>query len=89
MPYLENQRRIDLRELITKLEQAIAYFNFVPGDVNYIITKLCHAYIETKGECYQHYNDLIGALESAKLELYRKRVANYEEKKEEENGGLD
>ena len=41
---------------------------------------------ENWGERYAVYNELIGALECAKLELYRKRVAPYEEEKIAENG---
>jgi hypothetical protein len=58
------------------------------GDLNYAFTKICHAYIKNKGEKYQNYNDIIGALEGAKLELYRRRIASYEDVKIEENGDV-
>jgi hypothetical protein len=35
---------------------------------------------------YDDYNEQIGILECAKLELYRKRAAPYEDLKEQENG---
>lgn len=56
-----------------------------PGELNYALTKLCRQYITDYGESYQHYNDLIGALEGCKLELYRRRIATYEDKKILEN----
>ena len=59
------------------------------GDLNYTITRLCHLFLKKKGEKYSVYNTIIGALECAKLELYRRKIAKYEAKKIEENGDLD
>jgi hypothetical protein len=58
------------------------------GELNYVFTKIAHNYIKNKGEKYQHYNDLIGALEGAKLELYRRYITPYEDKKIGENGDV-
>ena len=58
------------------------------GDLNYMFTLLIQAYVRQKGECYQTYNDVIGALEGCKLELYRRKIADYETKKCEENGDV-
>lgn len=58
------------------------------GELNYAITQLCKEYLEDNGEKYQIYNDIIGALEGAKLELYRRKVSIYEDKKCEENGDI-
>ena len=58
------------------------------GELNYLITRICHAYIERHGEKYQHYNDIIGALECCKLELYRRKITPYEEIKKELNGDV-
>ena len=59
-----------------------------PGDLNFIISTLLFHYVEDKGESYQIYNDLIGALECAKLELYRRHVARLEDQKIETNGDI-
>ena len=59
-----------------------------PGALNYLFTRLASAYLGYNGESYQHYNDIIGALEGAKLELYRRKVAWYEDKKIAENGDV-
>jgi len=37
---------------------------------------------------YQNINDLLGALEGAKLELYRRVAAPYEDEKVESNGDV-
>lgn len=61
----------------------IEYFKLIEneGQLNYFITKLCKIYVELQGETYATYNALIGVLESAKLELYRRRISLYENEK--------
>ena len=59
-----------------------------PGTLNYQITSLCIDYVKDTGEQYQHYNDVIGALECCKLEMYRRAVAPYEDTKIKENGDV-
>lgn len=59
------------------------------GTLNYIITKLCLHYLNRQGECYQTYNDIIGVLECAKQEFYRKKISSYEDFKEKQNGKLE
>ena len=58
------------------------------GQLNYVITQLCLTYLKTKGERYQTYNDITGALENAKLEMYRRKVTPYEIQKCTENGDV-
>jgi hypothetical protein len=42
--------------------------------------------IAAKGESYSLYNTLLGATEAAKLEIYRRMVAPYEDEKCKQNG---
>ena len=58
------------------------------GELNYVITVICQNYLKRKGLRYQNCNDIIGALESAKIEFYRKIVADYENEKIQENGDV-
>lgn len=58
------------------------------GELNYELTKVIIDYITTKGESYQTYNDIIGALEGAKLELYRRKISPYEDLKIKDNGDV-
>ena len=59
------------------------------GDLNYLITKLCQAYIAKQIITnYITYNDVIGVLECCKLEMYRRSVAPYEDVKIAENGDV-
>lgn len=59
------------------------------GTLNYIITKLCLHFLNLHGECYDTYNMIIGVLECAKQEFYRKQISIYEEIKIKENGDLN
>lgn len=57
------------------------------GELNYCFTRLIVDYYFThKG--YQGINDIIGALEGAKLEFYRRVAVPYEDKKIIENGDV-
>lgn len=57
------------------------------GDLNFLFTSIINKYLG-KNPRYQDFNDVVGALENCKLELYRRKVAPYEEKKISENGDL-
>ena len=59
-----------------------------PGELNYLVTKLVLEYVNTHAKNYTTYNDAIGALECAKLELYRRAVVPYEDKKCREAGDV-
>jgi hypothetical protein len=58
------------------------------GELNYLITSLILAYFEEHGGRYQQINDVLGALEGAKLEFYRRLAAPYEDTKIAENGDV-
>ena len=58
------------------------------GELNYLITVLAQKFIADHGGNYEAYNAAIGALECAKLELYRRRVCPYEDSKIAENGDV-
>jgi len=58
------------------------------GELNYLITCLCHRYIHDKGLRYDNINEVIGVLECARLEFYRQVAAPYEDKKKCENGAI-
>ena len=58
------------------------------GEFNFLITQACITRANIRGHRYSVYNDIIGALECAKLEMYRRMVAPYEDKKIIENGDV-
>ena len=59
-----------------------------PGELNYVITKTVDAYLNQTPRNYANFNEVIGVLECAKLELYRRVVAQYEDTKMAENGDV-
>jgi len=85
MPYIQKERRQRLDDKIEALAKAVD-MNHREGEFNYIITRL---FLELSGEGrYHDYNELIGALECAKLEFYRRKLAPYEDKKIKETGDI-
>ena len=58
-----------------------------PGELNYALTRMCIRYLDGRPH-YHNFAEAIGALECAKLELYRRMVAPYEDKKCAENGDV-
>lgn len=60
----------------------------VSGELNYNITRLLKEYMDFHGLCYQTINDIVGALEGAKLEFYRRIAVPYETEKIEQNSDV-
>ena len=59
------------------------------GELNFAITSLIDTYLRGRGGVrYLHLNEVIGVLECAKLELYRRIAAPYEDRKIAENGDV-
>lgn len=80
MPYIKQLDRVALDAKGDSPKNA--------GELNYAFTKIVIKYLEQNGLNYQHINDVIGALEGAKFEAYRRIAAGYEDKKVQENGEI-
>lgn len=78
MPYIKQRDKYRLRHQDSTPCSA--------GELNFLITELCNEFIDTKN--YAKLNEVIGVLECAKLEFYRRIVAPYEDKKIEQNGDV-
>lgn len=59
------------------------------GHLTYVFYKEGLQYMNRKGESYSNYCHVIGSLICAGLELYRRKIALYEDKKIAENGAAD
>jgi hypothetical protein len=59
-----------------------------PGELNYLITTMLIEYLHARGKSYQTINDILGALEGAKLEFYRRVAVPYETEKCKQNGDV-
>lgn len=88
MPYIKKSHR-DLYEAeITQLANRVLEILdkekdgslLRAGHLNYIVTMLINK-VYPKNARYADYNEAIGMLECAKQELYRRRVAKYENEK--------
>lgn len=94
MPYIvPGLRKVlepELEALIRKLDAGHrgGTFDWNAGVLNYLFTRIALEYIKTYGESYQGYNDIMGALEGCKMELYRQHVSKYEDKKIVTNGDV-
>jgi hypothetical protein len=80
MPYIKQADRDALERAERQPDNA--------GELNYVFTLFALEYMQRKGKKYQHINDVIGALEGAKLEFYRRFAAPYEDTKIAENGDV-
>lgn len=79
MPYIKKEDRIKLNK---------SNISNNSGELNFQITMLINSYLERKGISYTNLNEVIGVLECAKLEIYRRLAAKYEDKKISENGDV-
>lgn len=69
MPYIN---QISRQELGRRSPETV-------GELNFAVTGLLTRFLTDKGLNYTNYNNVIGVLECAKLELYRRMIAPYED----------
>jgi hypothetical protein len=86
MPYILQQQREDIH--CDLLEQGTEWTPENAGELNYLVSTLIANYIRDKGLKYAVLNEMIGALECAKLELNRVVIGPYEDIKICENGAV-
>lgn len=84
MPYIRQIERKVLNPLIDELSVHVEH----DGQLNYIITKLCHNWIIKVGKRYTILNQVIGVLACASMEFYRQLATPYEDVKKKENGAV-
>jgi hypothetical protein len=91
MPYIPQTRRDEINfELLddSRDEGGLDWTPQNAGDLNFLVTCFIDNYLLKNGTRYANINEMIGALECCKLELYRKIAAPYENLKEVENGAV-
>lgn len=88
MPYILKEDRDALDYAIFDITARILAKDGTAGRMNYCISSMINMMIEKKGLSYSNVNEIIGALECIKLELYRRVAAPYEDLKIEENGDV-
>jgi cystathionine beta-lyase family protein involved in aluminum resistance len=80
MPYIKKEARTEISDGRRPLTTA--------GELNYAITVLLLGYTRVHGLSYQTLNEVVGVMECAKQEYYRRLAVPYEEMKILENGDL-
>ena len=86
MPYIPQESRLSAD---TELQNA--GLSFIPenaGELNFVVSTFIANYIKENGLKYAAVNEMIGALECAKMELNRVIIGPYEDRKIAENGGV-
>ena len=86
MPYIKQEQREQLDSYIDSLLNNLPDEQFA-GNFNYIITRLADGLLQRQKN-YARINEIIGTLECAKLELYRRVAGPYEDTKITENGDV-
>ena len=87
MPYVDPETR----DRLGYGELATGAIPTTSGELNYAVTQLVQAFLTQRGTRsprYADYNEAVGALECAKLELYRRKVAAYEDFKKQMFGDV-
>jgi len=79
MPYISEEDR--------QSEHMLQFEPRTAGELNFMITTFIRDYYNAM-PCYQSINDIVGALEGAKLEFYRRVAAPYEDIKINLNGDV-
>ena len=86
MPYIPQNRRDGIETELT-----VDHLNWIPsnaGDLNFVVSTFIANYIRANGLKYANLNEMVGALECAKMELNRVIIGPYEDIKIRENGAV-
>jgi hypothetical protein len=88
MPYIKQADRESFRLVLKEFNEVLLRKEVSVGDLNYLITSELALWLESAPISYARYNDVVGVLTCALLEMYRRRISSYEDKKVFENGDI-
>ena len=92
MPYIHPITRIALdrytEELINCLSERMESGVLIAGQLNYVISRIISRLVIKFGVKYSTLNEMIGVLECAKLEIYRRLAVPHENQAKERNGDV-
>lgn len=89
MPYIPKSEREQFRELTDLIDKTIGDGpSCTKGQLNYLMTRLAHAYVARCGKNYNTMNDVMGVFKCAGDEFYRTQITPYEEEKRKLNGDV-
>lgn len=82
MPYIKKEDRLGPDEVVKEMAAQMIEAN---GDLNYILYKFCKEHVKPG---YGNYKNYCGELRQCATEIERRLLADYEDKKIEENGDV-
>jgi len=77
MPYIRQDQRVDLNGGASPMDA---------GELAYVLSQVVDEYFGESKINYRKHAEVIGVLETLKLEIYRRFTASYEDEKRQENG---
>lgn len=87
MPYIQEKDKTELDHSIDQIINKLNDEN-LDGKLNYIITRIISGAYNIQEPKYSKINDIVGVLECAKLEFYRRIAIPYEDQKIKLNGDV-
>lgn len=84
MPYIPQDQRVEIDSDL--LGRGLDWTPENAGELNFVVSAFIANYIHKNGLKYAVVNEMIGALECAKMELSRVIIGPYEDIKIQENG---
>jgi len=85
MPYIPFEKRQVIESKLFEFLKDVGKLS--PGELNYSITRIILDFLGDDPH-YKDFATVIGVLENVKEELYRRKVAPYENKKIEDEGDV-
>jgi hypothetical protein len=85
MPYIADK---EVRKELDDVVRKHSTLWFTKGNLNYLICRIWKFITASNGVSYDEARKMIGELECAKMEIYRRWVAPYEDVKKEENSDV-
>lgn len=86
MPYIPKHRREEIRYTSSQ------NLPVTPGELNFVLTSIIVEYLHglspMEPSCYADFNEVMGVLASIQHELYRRKMAPYEDVKMEREGDV-
>jgi len=85
VPYIKSEDRTNFKYLVKEIEASPPE---TAGELQYLIAVLIKEMFANSDMRYQDCNDILGALNGANLEFYRRYVAPYEDQCIFDNGDV-
>ena len=84
MPYIKNEKRLDRQAAI----EGLAQWLILPWDLNHAVCALVNEVLKRRGVSYKLLGQIMGDLDCAQREIYRRVAAPYEDWKMFANGDV-